>query len=129
MDAYKQAMSQNYEWQKLYQKDVPTDTGITSGEGYNIHADPAPPYILTAAALQEGTSPLYTNPAAYLYTSGHQNRVLLSASQSICDSGCVVPVKKPDPRVFQVKPLYQPYVFSAPEGHAFPTAYNVVGMY
>lgn len=129
MNAYKQAAKQNYSWQQMYQKDVPSDTGITSGEGYNIHASPAPPYVLTASAVAQGAAPLYTNPAAALYTTGQQNTVLLSSSLPQCDTGCVSAVQKPDPRVLQVKPLYQPSVFKASSGNALPTAYNVVGMY
>ncbi len=129
MDAYKSQMKQNYEWQKFYKQDVPLDTGVTSPEGYTVGPDPGPPYVLKAAALQEGAAPLYTNPAAALYTSGQQNIVLLSAADPTCNTGCLHPIAKPDPRVHQVKPLYQPHVFKANKGQVLPTTYNVVGMY
>lgn len=129
MDSYKQAMQQNYSWQQMYQKGVVSDTGITSGEGYNILASPQAPYVLTAAAVAQGAAPLYLNPSAALYSTGDQNRVLLSASLPQCDTGCVSSVDKPDPRVFQVKPLYSASVFKANDGSTLPTAYNVVGMY
>ena len=41
----KEQANQNKQWQLKYLQNVPLDTGITSPEGYNIHADPAPPYI------------------------------------------------------------------------------------
>nr|QBK87796.1 MAG: hypothetical protein LCMAC202_01320 [Marseillevirus LCMAC202] len=129
MDAYKSQTKQNYEWQKFYQIDIPQDTGVTSPEGYTVGPDPGPPYVLKAVAMQKGAAPLYTNPAAALYTSGQQNLVLLSASTSTCNTGCIAPIAKPDPRVFQVKPLYQPSVFKPPKGYVLPTSYNVVGMY
>jgi len=87
------------------------------------------PYVLTSTALAEGAAPLYTNPAAALYSSGDRNQVLLSSNTAQCDTGCLVNTTKPDPRVFQVKPLYQPYVYKAAPGQQLPTAYNVVGMY
>ena len=128
MNAYKQAMKQNYEWQRNYAS-VPDDTGIVSPEGYNVYPDPSVPYILTAAQFQQGVAPIYTNPAAELYSSGQQNQVLLSAAQPQCNTGCLYPAAKPDPRVLQVKPLYEPSVFKAAPGTVLPTSYNVVGMY
>ena len=128
-DAYKQAMKQNYEWQKVYLQNVPQDTGITSPEGYNVYPDPRVPYVLESSALQKGAVPSYTNPAAMLYRSGDRNVMLLGAHTNQCDTGCVVPITKPDPRVFQVKPLYQPHIFKPAKGQTLPTAYNVVGMY
>nr|QBK87171.1 MAG: hypothetical protein LCMAC201_00730 [Marseillevirus LCMAC201] len=129
MDAYKSQMNQNYEWQQFYKLDIPQDTGVTSPEGYTVGPDPGPPYVLKAAAMQEGAAPLSTNPSAALYSSGQQNLVLLHSTAPSCDTGCVASVNKPDPRVFQVKPLYQPSVFKAPAGYVLPTTYNVVGMY
>lgn len=120
-------MSQNMnQWQRVYNSNVPNDTGITSPEGYNIYADPTTPYVLTSSQLAQGAAPLYLNPAASLYTSGNENTMLLSSSVPTCDTGCVASVHKPDPRVFQVKPLYKASSYSAV---GLPTAYNVVGMY
>ena len=129
MDQYKQAMQQNYAWQQFYQRDRPQDTGITSPEGYNILSDPQVPYVLTAAALGLDTAPVNYNPAAMLYTSGGNNMLLKASGTDMCDPGCVEIINKSDPRVFQVKPLYQPHVFKASAGTVLPTSYNVQGMY
>lgn len=119
-------MLMDAQWQSRYNRNLPNDLGVTSPEGYNIYADPTTPYVLTASQLAQGAAPLYLNPAAALYTSGRENTMLLSSSNPTCDSGCVASVHKPDPRVFQVKPLYTPSSYN-PTG--LPTAYNVVGMY
>ena len=128
MDQYKQDMKQNYAWQQFYQQGI-QDTGVTSPEGHSVLAQPQPPYILRASAAQEGVAPVTNNPAAMLYSSGNQNLVLNASGDSGCESGCVQEVHKPDPRVRQVKPLYQPHVFKGTSGSTLPTVYNVVGMY
>ena len=109
-----------------YRINVPLDTGITSPEGYSIFPDPGPPYILRASQFSSGTSPLYRNPTAQLYSQGSENQVLKAASDPQCSTGCLSGINNPDPRVFQVKPLYSPYAF---KGTNLPTSYNVVGMY
>ena len=130
---YKNQQQQNYAWQQFYQKNVPSDTGVTSPEGHTVLPYPEPPYVLTAAAMDEyGTAPAYLNPSGMLYRSGHENRVLLSASAPQCgppNGRCLDEVAKPDPRALQVKPLYVPHVFQPSEGVTLPTVYNVVGMY
>lgn len=117
-----------YAWQQFYQQGI-QDKGITSSEGYNILANPEPPYILTTADVQSGAAPVTYNPAAMLYSSGNQNLVLMASGDQKCNTGCLDVVHKPDPRVYQVKPLYEPSVFKATPGYQLPTAYNVVGMY
>jgi hypothetical protein len=129
MDQYKRDMKQNYGWQQFYTSSVPNDTGVVSPEGYNLLASPEPPYILTAAEAGHDTAPVSYNPAAMLYSTGKQNLVLMASGTNQCDTGCVSAVHKPDPRVFQVKPLYKPTVFKAANGGALPTANNVTGMY
>ena len=129
MDNYKRDMQQNYAWQQFYNHSVPNDNGVTSPEGYTLAADPGVPYVITQAALGADSAPVNYNPAAMLYTSGQQNLRLLASANNQCDSGCVVSVHKSDPRVRQVKPLYEPSVFKASAGQPLPTAYNVVGMY
>lgn len=120
---------QDYSWQQFYDNRVPSDLGVTSPQGYSLMADPEPPYVLNAAAMGSGTAPVNYNPAAMLYTSGSENQVLMASGSNMCGSGCVDVVHKPDPRVHQVKPLYQPHVFQAAPGTVLPTVYNVVGMY
>ncbi len=129
MDLYKHQMKQNYAWQQFYHKNVPADTGVTSPEGHTVLPYPEPPYVLTAAAMQEfGTAPDYLNPSGMLYRSGSENRVLLSSSAPQCGH-CLDDTHKPDPRARQVKPLYKPHVFRPDQGVTLPTVYNVVGMY
>ena len=129
MDLYKQQMNQNYSWQQFYHKNVPADTGVTSPEGHTVLPHPEPPYVLTAAAMQEfGTVPNTINPSGMLYRSGSENRALLSATASQCGQ-CVDATHKPDPRALQVKPLYKQHVFRPDQGVTLPTVYNVVGMY
>lgn len=105
------------------------DHGITSPEGHTVLPHPDLPYVLTAAQLQQGTAPVLDNPAAMLYTSGLENHVLMASTAQHCEAGCLASSNKPDPRVFQVKPLYQQSVFRSSNGAPLPTAYNVTGMY
>jgi len=122
--------NQTYPWQQFYESQTLNDTGITSPDGYNLYPDPTVPYVLSASELQSGAvAPLYRNPAAMLYASGTENRVLLNASREQCNTGCLTTVYKPDPRVRQVKPLYTPTTFKASGNRPLPTSYNVVGMY
>ena len=123
--AYEKQMSDIAPALDKYRRSIPSSTGIATPASYTVGPDPGPPYILTAIAGQAGTSPLSTNPAANLYSSGQQNMVLRSASSNTCNTGCLS-IQKPDPRVLQVKPLYVPTVFS---GQYLPTSYNVTGMY
>ena len=121
--------SQTYSWQDFYRKPVPNDTGIVTPASYNVlSVDPQPPYTLTAGP-NEATAPVSYNPSGMLYGLGQENQFLLASSTGTCQSGCVDQVHKPDPRVHQVKPLYQPHVFTAKPGSALPTAYNTTGMY
>jgi hypothetical protein len=129
MDTYKQSLVDNAKWQKYYLTQIPQDTGITSPQGYNELPEPETPYLTSAAYALQGFAPAYTNPAAKLYSNGNVNQVLLSASQPQCDSGCLIDVTKPDPRVLANKPLYRPTVFKAAPGHVLPNPYNVTGMY
>lgn len=129
MDQYKQTATQNYNWQQFYTRDTIHDTGIVSPEGYNIHASPQAPYVLTAGQVGGNAVPDTYNPAGMLYQNRNQNRLLFSSSTDKCDGGCVVSVAKPDPRVFQVKPLYSASVFKGSAGNLLPTPYNTVGMY
>ena len=128
MNTYKQQMNSFSDVRARYTQGL-NDTGIVSGEGYTVGPDPSVPYVLKATAGQPGTAPLYLNPSAALYTEGRTNQVLLSSAASQCDTGCLTTVHKPDPRVHQVKPLYQAHIYQAPKGQALPTPYNVVGMY
>lgn len=107
---------------KYYQQ-FPQDTGITSPKGYTLGADPEIPYVFRAD-MQAGGVPLYTNPAGALYASGLQNLTLTAPTAEKCETGCLANYK-PDPRVFQVKPLYAPTIYNGPE----PTAYTALGMY
>lgn len=126
---YKSQILANRSWQAKYLDQVPLDTGITSPQGYNIYADPVPPYSLNAAGRASGAyAPMYTNPAANLYAQGGVNNVLLSASNPDCN-GCFPGINKPDPRLHSVKPLYEQSVFTAPAGQVLPTVNNVTGMY
>lgn len=124
MDSHKQ----DYDWQQAYNSGI-QDTGVTTPDSYNIHASPQSPYVLTAAMIGDDGVPYTYNPAGMLYASGGQNTVLLSAANDRCDTGCVTSVRKPDPRVFQVKPLYAPSVFKSANDAPLPNPYNVVGMY
>jgi hypothetical protein len=125
VQAYEKQMSDLSPAFDKYRMNIPNDTGIATPVSYTVGPNPGPPYILNAIAGQSGSASLSTNPAADLYSSGQQNLVLLSATSNSCSAGCL-PIEKPDPRVFQVKPLYMPSVFS---GKNFPTSYNVTGMY
>ena len=127
--AYKDQVGQNKDWQAKYLTSVPQDTGITSPQGYNVYPDPNPPYLLNASSGDNvKIAPLYTNPAASLYSQGSLNNVLLGAANQAC-GGCFPVINKPDPRLQQVKPLYKPSVFRAAPGQSLPTSYNTVGMY
>lgn len=120
-------MSKNYTWQQAYQSKL--DLGISSPEGHTVLPFQEPPFVLTAAAMDKyGSVPNTINPSGMLYRSGTENRYLLSSSAPKCD-GCLNMAEKPDPRVFQVKPLYTAHTFKASDNAPLPNAYNVTGMY
>jgi hypothetical protein len=124
---YNAQQQANSVWERRYENDALGTTGITSGQGYQELPAMTVPEILRATQNMPGLSPVTTNPAAQLYTSGTLNQVLLSASNSQCDTGCLG--FKTDPRTLTAKPLYSASAFRASEGQVLPNAYNVVGMY
>lgn len=132
MDIYNQQMEQNYKWQQFYQQPLST-AGLTSPEGHTLLPYPKPPFELTSSEVQQyGSAPDTTNPSGMLYRSGNENAMLLSSAAPQCGppkGSCLPSVNKPDPRSFQVKPLYTPHVFQPSSGTKLPTAYNVTGMY
>lgn len=115
-------------WQQKYLQSVNTlETGIVQPKSHSMTPEPSIPYLLNVSNTNEHSG-LYTNPAASLYSQGHENQVLLSSSSKACD-GCLGSLEKPDPRVHQTKPLYKASIFTASEGQVLPTASNVTGMY
>lgn len=124
---YKQQLANNAVWEAKYKYVVDT-IGVNSPEGYNVLPDSGMPKLLSAMA-KPGEVPVSTNPAAELYISGLQRQLLMSSASTECSTGCIGAVNKPDPRSREVKPLYDPTIFSAPQGNQLPNPYNVTGMY
>ena len=116
---------QDYAWQQFYLSGV-QDTGIVNPDSYNLHSVPR---LGSGKPYTGGTVPNTWNPSGMLYRSGTENVRLMDPESAKCDTGCVVDVAKPDPRVHSVKPLYVPSVFKAPKGYVLPTPYTARGMY
>lgn len=121
--AYKDDVASNRQWQEKYLRSIPVTHGIVKPSDYTV---PPAPYVLDIPAGRVDVAPLYLNPSAILYHQGSDNQVLLASGHKDCD-GCFSGINKPDPRLKQVKPLYNQSVYTA--DYALPNPYNVVGMY
>ena len=135
MSNYKAVMNPNFNWQTKYAQGI-QDTGIVDPRNFEYTAFNPPGNQLVAEDVMTadnrlnslGVAPVTNNPASMLYSVGNKNMILLNSQNNTCQTGCVKN-NNSDPRLFQVKPLYQPEIFTAGSGLQLPTVNNVVGMY